>query len=288
MDLTALDDLLWALGFSSSVVVLVIFLWRARYRRFPVFTAWIGFSVGNTILAFAVYRLYGLGSHLYAKIFWGSLWPGFVLQVGAVFELARTALRRNGAWVGDSLKLFLFAAACGVVVSALLSAWIVPPHGMYTAWELRADVLTSLVLCELLVSLSLIANWLSLAWDRHVLAIAEGLTVWSAVTLVVNAIESYLGSRYFKEIDRFQNYAWIGAMMWIAMEFGLPNATAESSHGRLVEDSSRIPEQPPSRMLRRVPGVLTAFRKLHPQAAPPLPHSPPPLSAAHPGDGVQP
>lgn len=109
MQLTALDKVLWACAFLSSVAVLVILLWRGQRRRFPVFTSWIAFSAGNSILAYAVYRLYGLGSHLYAQLYWHSLWPIFVLQVGTIAELARAVLRRNGKWVGDARRLLLFA-----------------------------------------------------------------------------------------------------------------------------------------------------------------------------------
>jgi hypothetical protein len=175
MKVTALDDLLWAASFllTSTLLLLLLLLWRRRWRQFPIFIAWIAFVIGKSILLYSIYRFCGLGSHIYARLYWGALWPEFALQVGVAVELARAALRRKGSWVADAGKLFLFAGACGVVVSAILSAWIVPPRGAYTAWELRADLFTSLVLCELLVSVSLSANWLRLAWERHVLAIAR-------------------------------------------------------------------------------------------------------------------
>lgn len=270
MQLTALDKVLWACAFLSSVAVLVILLWRGQRRRFPVFTSWIAFSAGNSILAYAVYRLYGLGSHLYAQLYWHSLWPIFVLQVGTIAELARAVLRRNGKWVGDARRLLLFAAFGGVLVSALLSVWIVPPRGVYAAWELRGDLFTSLVLCELLVSVSLIANRLSLAWEGNTLAIAEALTGWNVVSLVVNGVESYLGSRFFKEIDHFQTYAWIGAMIWIAMEFGLPNANVESTAGQAPAEVVRNTKQFAPGTRRHFPGSLARLRATYPQPVEPV------------------
>jgi hypothetical protein len=286
MNRTALGDLLWALGFLSTLVLLSIFLWRGYFRRFPVFTSWIAFVSAKDIFLFIVFRTRSLG-HLYAELYWGDLWPEFAIELGVALEVARAALRRNTLWIGDAKRLFLFGAACGIVISALLCVWIVPPPGAYKVWELRADLFASLVLCELLVSVTVIANLHRLAWDRHVLAIAEGLTVWGAVSLVVNALETYLGSQYFNEIDHFQSYAWIGAMMWIAMEFGLPNATTESPAGQPTEDSARTPDKSPPGMLRPIPGIVTAFRKLCPPAATSSHGISPSLPAGHSLNGSQ-
>jgi hypothetical protein len=261
--LSVLDDLLWALGFLLSAILLMVLIWRGRWRRFPIFTAWIAFATGKTLLLYVIYRFCGR-DHLYAQVYWLGLWPEFALQVGTAIELARAALRRSGKWVGDARKLFLFASACGIVVSALLSEWISPPRGLYASWELRADLFISLVLCELLVSVSLIANWLRLAWERHVLAIAEGLIAFSGVSLVVNALQSYLGTQNFRQIEYFQSYAWIGATAWIAMELGLPNPNAGCPAPQSNEESSRqTPEKIAPGMLRPLPAsCLRAVRKL--------------------------
>jgi hypothetical protein len=226
MKLTALEELLWACGFLSSAAVLAVLIWRSRWRRFPGFTAWLAFVTGKTILLYIVYRVFHSG-HWYARIYWWGLWPEFALQVGVAVELARAALRRHGKWVGDSGKLFFFAGALGVLFSGLLSDWIAPPAGIFRPWELRVDLFISLVFCELVVSVTLIANWLRLAWDRHLAAIAEGVTAFSVVSLIVTALESYLSTHYFGKLDHFQSYAWIGAMAWIALELGLPTPVKE-------------------------------------------------------------
>lgn len=262
MQLTVLDALLWSLGLALGALLLLILIRGARYREFPVFSAWMAFVVAKSVLLYVILRFYGSG-HLYTRVYWGDLWPEFVIEFGVVFELARTVLRRNGNWIGDAGRLFLFAAIFATVVSALLSVWIVPPRGMYAAWELRGDLFTSLVVCALLVSVSLIANSLRLAWERHALAIAEALTAWSVVSLVVNALESYCSARYFKEIDHFQSYAWIGAMVWIAMDFGLPNPNAEVPAPQSGEKTAVASKSAPPGLLQPLhPGRLLAFQKL--------------------------
>ena len=248
MSLSLLDDLLWGAGFLAGALVLATLFWRGHWRRFPAFTAWITFITGKTALCYIVYRLQGF-SHIYARIYWFGLWPEFVLQLAVVMELARATLRRNRIWIRGARRRFFFAAASGILLSALLSEWIIPPHGLYASWELRGDLFSSLVVCELLVSISLIAGRFRLAWEGRVLALAQGLTALSAVCLVVNALQSYFGTQNFKQIEYFQSYAWIGAMVWIAIEFGRPGtadgfskreAALESAQGR-GEISSRMP-----------------------------------------------
>ncbi|HTV81587.1 MAG TPA: hypothetical protein VME18_02965 [Acidobacteriaceae bacterium] len=287
MKLTALDESLWALSFSLTALLLVVLVWRARWKQFPVFTAWIAFASGKTILLYTIFRFCGLG-HLYARVYWHGLWPEFALQIGVAFELARAALRRNGSWVGDARRLFFVAGTCWVAVSAVLSARIVPPRGAYTAWELRGDLFTSLVLCELLVSISLIANRLRLFWERHMLAITEGLTAWVAVTLIVNALQSYLGTRYFRGIEYFQTYAWIGATAWIVMDLGLSNPNVTVPASRPADGSEEIPDKGRPGMLRPLDlGRLLAFRGIYPKEAKDARNDSPLLPAAHSIDGAQ-
>lgn len=284
MKLTALDGLLWALGFLSTAVVLAALLLRARWRQFPLFTVWVAYVIGKSVLFYVILRFSGPG-HLYAHVYWYGMWPEFVIEVAVAVELACIVFRRDGNWSADAKRLFLSASFCGFVVSALLSAWIVPAQGPYKAWELRGDLFTSLVICELLVSISLIANWLRLAWERHALAVAEGLTVWSAVSLVVNALESYWGTRYAHTLGHCQSYAWIAAMAWIAMEFALPNPKAEAPGPVPAGSSLRTSEIPPG-VLRLLTGRLSGFQDVQPQ--PELGTYPMTCSEADSVDGVQP
>lgn len=285
MQLTALDDVLWVLGFLLTAILLVILLWRARWKQFPILTSWMLFQ---TIYNVALFVLFERGVfRLYTRVYWISLWPDFLLQLGVAIEAARIVLRPTGAWYRDARSLFVAAGAGGASIAAILCWWITPPHGAYTAWELRSDLFTSLVTCALFVSIGLIANWLGLGWSGHVLAIVEGLTAWSCLMTVTNAFQAYFGSRDFRALDHFRAYAWIGAMAWIAMDFGLPNATAESSADRTAEGSSRSDGPPFPRLLRPVPGLLTVPRKLCPPITGPSRNSSPPLSAAQPSDGVQ-
>jgi cell division protein FtsW (lipid II flippase) len=220
MKITALDYLLWALGFFLTAALLAVLLWRARWRQFPVFTLWIAFQ---TALAIALFVLYEHGARKwYSRVYWTSLWPAFILQLGVVLEIARVVLRPTGTWIRDARGLFIAVGFGGAAVAAALSWWITPPHGAYTAWELRGDLFTSLVICELFVGMSFTANRLGLGWRSHVMALGQGLTVWASASVVTNALESYFGTVHFARLEYLQGVAWIAANLWIATRLWIP------------------------------------------------------------------
>ncbi len=259
MKLTALDDLLWAFGFLGTIAVLAALLRHRRWEQFPIFTAWMAYETAVTVVMFLIYQ-YG-SAHWYVRTYWASLWPDFALQVGVAAELARILFRPTGQWVRDARGILVAVGVGGGIVFALLCWWIRPPHSGFTPWELRADLFTSLTTCELLVAITVVANWLRLGWPNEVLSIIEGLTAWSGVMTLTTALQAYLGDRDFKLLDHVRVYAWIGATIWIAMEFGLPNPNPEFPVPLPAEPSSRAPERVPPGMLRPLAGRLASFQK---------------------------
>lgn len=217
MKLSALDYLFWALGFAATSVVLVVLVWRARWRQFPLFTLWLAFEAILTIVLFAIYLL---GStSWYSHVYWDSCLPAFALQLGVIFEIARVVLRPTGTWVRDARGLFVTTGVGGAAIAAVLTWWITPPRWGYPAWELRGDLFTSLVICELFVAMTFTANRLGLGWRSHVMALGQGLIAWAGASMVTNALESYFGTVHFSKLEYLQSVAWVGAMAWIAVRF---------------------------------------------------------------------
>lgn len=220
MRMSLLDALLWILSFVVPAALLAILIFRSRSKQFPFFTLWIAFE---TVLNIALFALYLHGSRTwYSRIYWGRLWPEFLLELGVVVEIARIVLRPTGTWVRDARGYFITAGVGGAAVAAILSWWISPPHGAYTTWELRGDLFTSLVICELFAAMSITANRLGLGWRNHVMALGQGLTVWAGAALVTNALESYLSTHHFGWAEHLQTLAWIGATGWIAIRLWVP------------------------------------------------------------------
>lgn len=216
MKLSLMDGVLWAMGFLATAGLLAILLLRSRWKQFPTFTWWMAFETALTVTLFL---LYFRGDHRwYSRVYWVSLWPDFLLQIGVVIEIARVVLRPTGTWVQDARNLFITAGVGGAAVAALLVWWITPPVHGAAAWELRGNLFTSLVICELFVVMSFTANHLGLGWRSHVMALGQGLTAWAAVAVMNDSLQSYLGTHHFATVSYYlRSFAWIGATLWIAV-----------------------------------------------------------------------
>lgn len=222
MKFTAVDNLLWAGAFLSTAALMVVLLGRARWRQFPIITAYTIFA---TLRSLALFLIYMHGSAFwYRRVFWSAMWLDFALQLGIALEIARIVLRPTGTWVRDARTQFAAVGTIGAVAAALIVWWISPPaETALLAWRIRGNLFTSLVICELFVAMSFTANRLGLGWRNHVMAVGQGLTAWSGVMVVTTALQSFFGpGRYYYGIDHFRVIAWIGAMGWIVVQLWIP------------------------------------------------------------------
>jgi hypothetical protein len=222
MNFTAVDNLLWAGASLSTVALMVVLLGRARWRQFPILTAYTVFATLRSVTLFLIYI--HSSPFWYRRVFWSAMWLDFALQLCVALEIARIVLRPTGSWVRDARALFAAAGISGAVVAALVAWWVTPPaQTALTAWRIRGNLFTSLVICELFVAMSLTANRLGLGWRNHVMAVGQGLTAWSGVMVITTALQSFFGTaRYFYGIDHFRIIAWIGAMGWIVVQLWIP------------------------------------------------------------------
>lgn len=221
MHVALIDMVLWLGGFAATSALLIVLIARHRWRQFPVFTLWMAYEI---VTVAALYVLYARGDNLwYGRVYYAGLWPDFTLQLLVAVEIARIVLRPTGTWIQDAKGMFAVAALGGAVVAGLLTWWIAPPvHTGRNIWELRSNLFTSLVICEVFVAMSMTANRLGLAWRNHVMALGQGLMAWAGIMLIANSLESYFGGRYFLDFERLRAGAWIGAVIWIAAQLWAP------------------------------------------------------------------
>ena len=212
MALSALDQLLWAANFSCFVALLCVLIYRQRWKEIPVFTTLIAYDVAKTIALFLAFRT---GSrHLYAAIYWSAAYLDFCLQLGVVIEMARIVLRPTGTWVQDAKKQFVFWGSAGAAVAAVL-AWAVSPPSARALerWEMRGNLFTVLVICELVTVITITSNKLGLGWRSHVMALGQGLAAWSVVAVAVEVLHSYLGKvRAFLPLEHVLMVASLGTL----------------------------------------------------------------------------
>jgi hypothetical protein len=208
----------WAVAFGSTLLLMLVMLWRGRWREFPVLTLWMAFLALRSVALFLFYV--HDSKYWYTRTFMGGLWIDFILQLAVILEIARIVLRPTGTWVRDARLPFALLGFAGVVLAAVLAWWVSPPPwSVRRVWEIRANLFTSLVICELFVLMSLTANRLGLGWRSHVMAVAQGLTAWSTLMVFKTAVESFLGTqRLYNQLEQIRSFIYVGAICWMALQ----------------------------------------------------------------------
>jgi len=222
MHVSALDKLLWAVTFSADAALLLVLLLRGRWRQFPVFTVWIAFLAARTVALFLIFA--DGPPHLYARVYWLAVWPDFLLQLGVAIEIARIVLRPTGTWVRDARLQFWTAGLAGAALAALFAWWVTPAaHSALAVWRLRGNLFTSLVICEVFVAMSTTASRLGLGWRNHVMALGQGLTAWSALTLITDSLQALLGAHHdYTGLANIRSASYLAAALWITVQLWAP------------------------------------------------------------------
>jgi hypothetical protein len=219
MNLSVLDNALWAACFAGNVALLFVLLHRRRWLQFPAFTTFITFGLLYTILLFVMYRM---GSpRAYAWSYWSGAVLDIALQIAVIVEIARIVLRPTGTWVADARMKFLGIGVAGALV-ALALAWGAHPsaHNTLDAWEIRANLFTSMLTCELFTAVLVASQQFGLAWRNHVMRLGQGLTLWAIVSFGVDAAHSYLGAtRHFTSLEHLRIIVYFGVQVWWIVSF---------------------------------------------------------------------
>lgn len=221
----SLDEMLfWAVGVALNLALLFVLLIRGRWREFPTLTVWIAFQLLRAVVLFLIYG-HGFAHRYsawlwYTRIYTFGTWADFALQLAVVFEIARIVLQPTGTWVADARAKFAAAAIAGVAAAGLLAWWVSPPAwSVQYAWVIRGNLFTSLALCELFVVMTMTANRLGLGWRNHVMAVGQGLTLWSVVMVISTALQSWFGTRrYFVGLDHVRELAYFAAAIWMILQ----------------------------------------------------------------------
>jgi hypothetical protein len=212
MKLTSIDTFFWATGIIGEAALFFVLLRHKGWRNFPAFTAQRLFNLSFGLAMVLVYR-WG-SSHLYAQVYWSTALIDFFVQMAIVIELARVVLRPTGTWVRDARQQFFISGAAGVAIAAACALMVTPPlPNMLASLEVRSELFSSLLICELVLATTLASNRLGLGWRNHVMAIGQGLMGWSLVAVIVDGLHSYYGyGRYFKGLEHVRMVTYLGAI----------------------------------------------------------------------------
>ena len=198
MPLSLIDKLLWILGFLQTAVLLLVLFSKGRVRSVPWFTALIAFGVTRTAALFLTYRIFGR-HHEYFLVYWGAAGVDLLLQVAVVYEVARTVFQRSGSWVPQARQRF-FIIAVAAPLSALALAFTMQPAARrpLDAWDARAGLFMTAMICVLCGAVMMVSKQLGLGWRTRVTWFMWGLMIWSLCSFITGSLHSY-----WRTIDDF-------------------------------------------------------------------------------------
>jgi hypothetical protein len=219
MNFTTFDNLFWGAGFIGQAALLLVLLLRRRWRQFPIFTCLIAYHILVTVVLFAVSR-YGT-RHLYAVTYWTTEVGDVLFQLALLFEIARIVLRPTGTWIRDARSSFLLVGTIGTAIALLLCLTIAPEMpSTLRIWEIRGDLFTALLNCEIFLAMLYASNRLGLEWRNHVMGLAQGLTLWAFGAVASDAAHIILGwAREFLMFDRFLMSLYLAVLIYWTFTF---------------------------------------------------------------------
>ena len=224
MNLSWTSKVLWAAGFLWNAALFFVLLYKRRFRLVPWFTGWIAFGLTYTFSLFSVYRL---GSkQVYAAIYWSGAFIDLLLQVAIILEIARSALRRSGRWVeGARLRLLLTGGVAPLVAFAM--AWFMTPAAQSSldAWDARANLFITLLICLLFSAVIAASQQLGLSWRDYAMREGYGLTLWTLASFLTDTLHAYWRTMgYFSALEYIRIAVFQLVSIYWTVAFWLPES----------------------------------------------------------------
>jgi hypothetical protein len=247
VDLTGLDQLLWATSFAGHWILLAVLVLRRRARSFPVFTSLIAVNIVRTIVLFFTLRLGSSESYFY--VYWTLAIVDVGFQLAIAYELASKVFRPLGAWASDVRKSSLAMAAASVAIAGGMTWLAAPPtRTLRLAIVIRGDFFASALMSELFVAMVALSVTLGLPWRTHVARVAQGLGVYSIYGIFTDAAYSYFGSSgvthgTYALLSQLQNALYLGCIGYWSVTLAIrepePRKMPEQLHDELRRLQSR-------------------------------------------------
>jgi hypothetical protein len=192
VQLTVLDQSLWAATFLEDLILVFVLLLRGRVRRFPIFTALISLDIVRTIALLLIEHSGIRATYFYT--YWSLALLDVVLQVGLVFRIAFHVFRPTGRWARDTVRGLIALVVVSLAIATILT-WI--PNPAVVLWLqivlLKGNFFSALLLSELSVGIFALSVRAGLSWTTHVARIMQGFVAYSLCTLALETARTYFG-----------------------------------------------------------------------------------------------
>jgi hypothetical protein len=192
MSLQVLYAILDVLAVVAEVILFVVLIVRGRYRLFPVFTFYIGFSLLNDI---GVATLLGTTSVQVAQTVALALLPlGYLIDLAVLLEIAWNVLRPVRISLPQgSVRVFFIAVAIALLAGILLAFRLGNLGNRIQDIKVPLDLTVGFMRMLIFAVTAGFAQLLGIGWRDKVLQLATGLSLYSAVDLIVSMVERYAG-----------------------------------------------------------------------------------------------
>ena len=212
------DDVLWAACSCGEAALTAVLFRKRRWREYPAFTSVIALQILTTAVLLPLLLLHD--STWYGRVYRVFSLLDVVLQFAIVVESARIVLRPTGTWVRDARRQFLLSAIAGTLLALFLACTVVPPAPTrFESFNLRANLFTSLLICELFIAVTIASNRLGLGWRNHVMAIGQGFIGWSIVATVIDSLHTYYGAtRLSASLESVQSCTYLAVLCYWSVQ----------------------------------------------------------------------
>ena len=224
MKLSLMALLLWAVGSALNAALVIVLLYKQRWKAFPAFTAWMVFQLGFTAACFFVYRFET--KEVYRWVYWLGALVDFVLQLAVVLEIAFHVLRRNGEWVEGARGAVLPFAIAGPVVAAMMAVTMTPAApNLLNSLAARASLFITILICFLFAAVVRASQRLGLDWVSHVARESYGLTLWTLAAFVTDTLHAYWRTMgHFQALENIRIAFFQASLLYWCVAFWIPEA----------------------------------------------------------------
>jgi hypothetical protein len=191
MHLSGISEIFWGAGIAGESLLLFVLLIRRSYRTFPVFFAWVAFTL---LLEPTFYWLMIHTSvSTYSRFFFALNFPQYLLEMGVLIEIALNVISPAKK---NLMRAMLIGFACAMLLIVAVGFLVSAQVNGATLNHTRSLVVINTTMAILRLSTFLLiagsSQLLGLNWKNHVLQLASGLAFYAVVTLIVEIGHSHL------------------------------------------------------------------------------------------------
>ena len=221
---------LWAAGLVMNAALLLVLLWKRRYRKVPAFTAWISWAILTTVGLY-IGHTYG-SKHLYAPLYWTAAFVDLLIQLAVVTELAVLVFRRGDRWVERSRMRLSTGGVCAILLAATLAATVTPAaSSAKDALYSRISLFETILFTGIFMAAVATSQQLGVRWGDLVARVGTGFLVLNVVAFLTDTLHAYWRTaNHFGDLEHLRMGVYLATLAYWTGAFWLPE------HAPLIPD----------------------------------------------------